>query len=58
MKTYICTSKSDGKVYVCNAEDKADLLDSYDISEDYFDIVEKEAAWKDFNVAKNKYRII
>lgn len=41
MKTYICTSKTDHRVYECVAESKEDLLDRYDISEEYFDIVEK-----------------
>jgi hypothetical protein len=42
MKTYICTSKKDGKVYICKAKDKAELLDLYDISDEYFDIKEKK----------------
>ncbi len=44
MKTYICTSKADGEVYVCKAENKEDLLENYDISEEYFEIVEQQAA--------------
>jgi len=44
MKTYICTSKSDGRVYVCKAKNIEDLLEDYDISPKYFDIVESKAA--------------
>ena len=44
MKTYICTSKIDGSVYTCQAENKEDLLENYDISEEYFEIVEQQAA--------------
>ncbi len=41
MRTYICTNKLSGKVYVCHADNLEDLLENYDISEEYFDIVEK-----------------
>ena len=44
VRTYVCTSKQDGSVYVCHADDLADLLENYDISEEYFDIVEQAAA--------------
>ena len=44
MKTYICTSKQDGSTYVCQAENKEDLLENYDIAEEYFEIVEQDAA--------------
>lgn len=44
MKTYICTSRQDGSVYTCQAENKEDLLENYDISEEYFEIVEQQAA--------------
>ncbi len=44
VRTYVCTSKKDGSVYVCHADDLADLLESYDISEEYFDIVEQVVA--------------
>ena len=43
MKTYICINKADrSKVYECRAESKEDLLERYDISEEYFDIEEKQ----------------
>lgn len=42
MKTYICTSKANGSVMEYQAESKEDLLDTYDISEEFFDIVEKQ----------------
>lgn len=40
MKTYRCTRKSDAKVFFCQAADHTELLERYDISEEYFDIEE------------------
>ncbi len=41
MKTFICIRKSDRHKFVVKARDVKDLLDLYDISEEYFEITEE-----------------
>ncbi len=40
MKTYVCIRRTDGVKYMVKCANKAELLEKYDIYEEFFDIRE------------------
>ena len=40
MKTYVCIRRTDGVKYTVKCANKTELLEKYDISEEFFDIRE------------------